>query len=139
MITSLALRPNVVSCHFLFAFFLHAMCQVHALWQLLFLYFIVILHRPSYQVWNTQNIFQALIDIWMYKRFLNVFIYFVQFFAKITFDANIHNKVHPLWQSIFSSIKIIHPCTRGKIFFHVSKNHVLHVKKYSHNILLTWT
>jgi hypothetical protein len=33
------------------------------------------LHRPSYQVWNIQNIFQALIDIWRYK---NIFKYVVR-------------------------------------------------------------
>jgi hypothetical protein len=53
-------------------FCLHAMCPIHAFWQLLFLYFIALLHRPSYQVRNIQNIFQTSIDIWMYKRFLNM-------------------------------------------------------------------
>jgi len=57
---------------FCLRFCFHAMCLVHRLWQLLFLYFIAFLHRPSCQVWNTQNIFQALIDIWMYKRSLNI-------------------------------------------------------------------
>jgi hypothetical protein len=41
--------------------------------------------------------------------------------------------------SIFSSIKIIHPWTHGKIFLHISKYFVIHVKKYPLNILSTWT
>jgi hypothetical protein len=61
-------------------------------------------------------------------------VFFVQFFKKITFVGNIQNKVHPF----FSSIKIIHPWTCGRIFFHKNENFVLHVNEYSPNILSKW-
>jgi hypothetical protein len=40
---------------------------------------------------------------------------------------------------LFSSIKIIHPWTLGRIFLHVNKDCVLHVTKYFLNVLFTWT
>jgi len=49
---------------------------------------------------------------------------FVQYFVKITFVANVLNEIHP-FKSIFSSIKVIHPWTSGKIFFHINKDFIL--------------
>jgi hypothetical protein len=80
------------------------------------------------------------VELFLKETNINCFhhVYFIQFSAKITLVANVQNKVHP----IFSSIKIIHLWTCGKIFLtstrflsYMLKNILLIFCRHGHNIL----
>ncbi len=55
--------------------------------------------------------------------------FYCSIFYKKTYVANVHKKVHPFFSSTFSSINIIHPWIRGKIFLHITKYSIPCVKK----------